>query len=122
VNTKYAAMGALESGAAMKAIDEYSQNFASNELANYMDQLYRQEALGASAASSLAGVGTNLVSQVSANNNNAAMRRAMRRSSLGRAARIRGTHRRRYRHGSGRNRRRIPVELHPSAGPSRQRL
>lgn len=72
VNTKYAAMGALESGAAMKAIDDYAQNFASNELANYMDQLYRQEALGASAASSLAGVGTNLVSQVSANNTNAA--------------------------------------------------
>jgi hypothetical protein len=69
--SKYAAGGAFESGAEKKAINDYAQTFASNEIANYMDQLYRQEALGASAASSLAGVGTNLVSQVSANNNNA---------------------------------------------------
>lgn len=70
--TKYAAAGAFESGAEKKAINDYAQTFASNELATYMDNLYRQEALGASSASSLAGVGTNLVSQVSANNQNAA--------------------------------------------------
>lgn len=69
--SKYAAAGAFESGAERKAINDYAQMFASNEIANYMDQLYRQEALGAQAASSLAGVGTNLVNQVSANNNNA---------------------------------------------------
>lgn len=72
VNTKYAAMGALESGAAMKAIDNYGAGQASQALGTYMDQLYRQEALGESAAAATAGVGTNMVNQVSANNNNAA--------------------------------------------------
>jgi hypothetical protein len=68
VNTKYAGMGALESGAAMKAINDYGANHAASTLGTYMDQLYRQEALGVSASSALAGVGQNLVSQVSANN------------------------------------------------------
>jgi hypothetical protein len=81
--SKYAAAGAFESGAEKKAINDYAQMFASNEIANYMDQLYRQEALGAQAASSLAGVGTSLVSQVSANNNNAA-------SAAANAALVRG--------------------------------
>jgi hypothetical protein len=48
-----------------------------------MDDLYRQEALGASTASALAGVGQNLVGQVSANNNNAA-------SAAGNAALVAG--------------------------------
>lgn len=69
VNTKYAAMGALESGAAMKAINDYAAGHAASALGTYMDDLYRQEALGMSASSALAGVGQNLVSQVSANNN-----------------------------------------------------
>jgi hypothetical protein len=69
VNTKYAAMGALESGAAMKAINDYAAGHAASALSTYMDDLYRQEALGEAASSSLAGVGQNLVSQVSANNN-----------------------------------------------------
>lgn len=72
VNTKYAAMGALESGAAMKGIESFAAGHASGALNTYLDDLYRQEALGEAASSSLAGVGQNLVSQVSANNNNAA--------------------------------------------------
>jgi hypothetical protein len=72
VNTKYAAMGALESGAAMKGIENYAAGHAAGALNTYLDDLYRQEALGEAASSSLAGVGQNLVSQVSANNNNAA--------------------------------------------------
>lgn len=72
VNTKYAAMGALESGAAMKAINDYAAGHAASALSTYMDNLYRQEALGAQSAAALAGVGTNMVSQVSANNNSAA--------------------------------------------------
>jgi hypothetical protein len=83
VNTKYAAMGALESGAAMKAISDYGAGHAASALGTYMDDLYRQEALGASTASALAGVGQNLVGQVSANNNNAA-------SAAGNAALIAG--------------------------------
>lgn len=72
VNVHYAALGALESGAAMKAISDYAAGSASSALSTYMDDLYRQEALGAGAASNLAGAGQNLVSQVSSNNNNAA--------------------------------------------------
>jgi hypothetical protein len=64
--------GSLDSGAARKAEMEYGQNFASNELSTYMDRLYQQETLGMSASSALAGVGQNLVGQVSANNNNGA--------------------------------------------------
>lgn len=71
INTKYAAAGAIESGAAMKAIGNYEHDYAAGVLGQYMDQLYKQEALGAQAASSLAGVGTTLVNQVSANNTNA---------------------------------------------------
>jgi hypothetical protein len=69
VNTKYAALGAIESGAAMKAISDYGAGHAASALGTYMDDLYRQEALGMSASSALAGVGQNLVGQVSANNN-----------------------------------------------------
>jgi hypothetical protein len=65
-------MGALESGAAMKGIESYAAGHAASALGTYMDDLYRQEALGEAASSSLAGVGQNLVSQVSSNNNNAA--------------------------------------------------
>jgi hypothetical protein len=71
VNTKYAALGALESGAAMKAINDYAAGHAASALGTYMDDLYRQEALGAQSAAALAGVGTNMVNQVSANNNSA---------------------------------------------------
>jgi hypothetical protein len=69
VNTGYAAKGALESGAAMKAIDTFAANNAAGALGTYMDALYRQEALGEGASAALAGVGQNMVSQVSANNN-----------------------------------------------------
>jgi hypothetical protein len=72
VNTHYAAIGALESGAAMKAINDYAAGHAASALNTYMDDLYRQEALGESAAAATAGVGEGLVNQVSANNNNAA--------------------------------------------------
>jgi hypothetical protein len=71
VNTGYAAKGALESGAAMKGIETFAANNAAGALGTYMDQLYRQEALGEGASAALAGVGQNMVAQVSANNNNA---------------------------------------------------
>lgn len=83
VNTKYAAAGALESGAAMKAINDYAAGNASQALGTYMDQLYRQEALGEGASAALAGVGQNMVGQVSANNNAAA-------SAAGNAALVAG--------------------------------
>lgn len=64
--------GGFDSGATRKALLEYGQNFAANELGTYMDRLAQQQQLGLGAASALAGVGQNFVGQVSANNNSAA--------------------------------------------------
>jgi hypothetical protein len=61
--------GGFDSGATRRSIVEYGQNFASNELGTYMDRLAQQQQFGLGAASALAGVGQNTVSQVSANNN-----------------------------------------------------
>lgn len=73
VNSGYAGAGTLQSGAAMRGITEYGQNFASNEFANYLNALGAQQSVGAGAASSLAGVGQNFASQViNSNNQNAA--------------------------------------------------
>jgi hypothetical protein len=73
VNSGYAGAGVLQSGAAMRAINDYGQNMASNELANYMNALGGQQATGAGAASSLAGVGQNFAGTViNSNNQNAA--------------------------------------------------
>lgn len=63
--------GGYDSGATRKAITEYGQNFASNEIGTWMDRLAQQQNLGLGAASALAGVGQNFVSNVSANNNSA---------------------------------------------------
>lgn len=64
--------GGYDSGATRKAILNYGQNMAANELGTYMDRLAQQQQFGLGAASALAGVSTNMVNQVSANNNNAA--------------------------------------------------
>jgi hypothetical protein len=60
VNSGYAGAGTLKSGAAMKAINEYGQNFASNEFANYANLLNNQAGKGLTAASAQAGVSTSL--------------------------------------------------------------
>ena len=57
INQGYAGLGALDSGAARTAQMEHGQNFASNELANWMSQLFQQQQVGANAAGNLAGVG-----------------------------------------------------------------
>lgn len=77
------ALGAFDSGATRKATLEYGQNFASNELGTYMDRLAQQQGFGLTAASALAGVGQNMVSNVTANNNAAA-------SATGNAALVTG--------------------------------
>lgn len=64
-------LGNLESGAAGKAFINYGQNTASNELGNYMSLLANQQNMGMSGASALAGVGQNMVNNVTANNNSA---------------------------------------------------
>lgn len=68
----WTARGALDSGAADKAKIQYNQNFASNELGNYMNLLASQQASGLSAAGAVMGVNTSYQGNVTANNNNAA--------------------------------------------------
>jgi hypothetical protein len=68
LNSGWAGAGALQSGAAMRDAIRYGQNFASNELNNYLSLLQGQQALGAGSASSLAGVGNDFLSSVTANN------------------------------------------------------
>lgn len=69
LNIGFGAKGLLESGARDKAAIRYGQGMASDEFARYMDLLNRQQNLGFSGASALAGVGQNLVGNVTANNN-----------------------------------------------------
>lgn len=64
--------GLGDSGAAVKEALKYGQNFASNELGNYMHLLSQQQNMGLTASSALAGAGQNMVGQVTANNNQAA--------------------------------------------------
>lgn len=59
VNSGYAGRGAIKSGAAMKAINDYGQGMASQEFGNYLNALGNQQSLGMSAGSALAGVGQN---------------------------------------------------------------
>lgn len=60
LNNRYAAAGALQSGAAMKAMQGYGQQTAlNNYFLPYMGLLSGQQAIGAGAASSIAGVGQN---------------------------------------------------------------
>jgi hypothetical protein len=72
LNQGLAFNGLGDSGAAVKEALKYSQNFASNELGNYMNLLAGQQSMGLGASSALAGVGQNMVGQVTANNNQGA--------------------------------------------------
>ena len=73
VNSGYAGAGTLQSGAAMRAINDYAQNVASGEFGNYLNALGSQQAVGAGSASALAGVGQNFAGTViNSNNQNAA--------------------------------------------------
>lgn len=72
LNSGYAGNGALQSGAAMKALEGYRQNLQSGYRNEYLGQLGNQQGIGLSAGSALAGVGQNYAGMVSANNNNAA--------------------------------------------------
>jgi hypothetical protein len=69
VGSTYAGIGGLQSGAALRGITDYGQNFASNEFANYANLLGNQQAVGAGGASALAGVGQNFAGTVIGSNN-----------------------------------------------------
>ena len=71
LNSGYAGSGLLQSGAALRALDDYRQNMASNEFGNYMAYLGNQQGVGLSGASAVAGVGQNYANSVMQNNNNA---------------------------------------------------
>lgn len=71
LNIGAGAHGMLESGARDKAAIRYGQGIASDEFARYMQLLDNQQRLGFGGASALAGVGQNMVSSITANNNSA---------------------------------------------------
>lgn len=71
LNSGYAGAGTLQSGAAMRDLEQYRQNLQSGYRNEYMDRLTGQQGVGLSALGAAAGVGTNFVNQVSQNNNNA---------------------------------------------------
>lgn len=83
VNSGYAGAGSLQSGAAMKSLEQFRQNLQSGYRNEYASALGNQQGVGLSAGSALAGVGQNFVNTISANNNNAA-------SAVGNAALIKG--------------------------------
>jgi hypothetical protein len=72
INQGYAARGALQSGAAQKALVNYNQGMAGNALGGYMDILRGREQMGMHGAGALAGYGQNMANNVTANNNMAA--------------------------------------------------
>lgn len=57
LNSGYAGSGLVQSGAALRGLDDYRQNMAASELGNYMAYLSQQQGTGLSGASALAGVG-----------------------------------------------------------------
>jgi hypothetical protein len=59
VKSGFAGSGMLQSGATMKALNDYGQGMASSEFGNYLGALGNQQGLGLSAASAQAGVGQN---------------------------------------------------------------
>lgn len=69
--TSNLARGTLDSGAAQKSILQYGQNFASNELGNYMNLLAQQQNVGLTAGNAVMGVSTNAANAVAAQNTNA---------------------------------------------------
>ncbi len=71
INSGYAGSGTLQSGAAMKGLEQFRQNLQSGYRGEFLDRLGNQQGVGLGGASALAGVGQNFASQVSANNNSA---------------------------------------------------
>jgi hypothetical protein len=66
------AKGLTDSGAALKALTQYGQNYANSNLQTYLGNVGTSATTGANAAASLAGTSQNYANAVSTNNNNAA--------------------------------------------------
>jgi hypothetical protein len=71
VSGAYGGRGVTKSGAAMKGLADYASGKADENIMSYFSLLNGQQQAGLGAGSALAGVGTNFVSQTSANNNSA---------------------------------------------------
>ncbi len=71
VNSGYAGAGTLQSGAAMKGLEDYRQNLQAGYRGEFTNLLGNQQGVGLGGASALAGVGQNYVNTISANNNSA---------------------------------------------------
>lgn len=71
VNSGYAGAGTLQSGAAMKGLEDYRQNLQQGYRGEFLNLLGNQQALGASSAGAQAGVATQMGNTISANNNSA---------------------------------------------------
>ena len=71
LNSGYAGAGTLQSGAAMKGLEEFRQNLQSGYRGEFTNLLGNQQGVGLAGASALAGVGQNYVNTISQNNNSA---------------------------------------------------
>lgn len=69
IGANFAARGLNNSGAAVRSAMRFGQDIASAEFGNYLGQLSNVAGMGLSGASAQAGVGTNYVNTVTANNN-----------------------------------------------------
>lgn len=72
VNSGYAGAGTLQSGAAMRDLEQFRQNLQSGYRGEFNNLLANQQSVGLGAGSALAGVGQNYVNTVSGNNQSAA--------------------------------------------------
>lgn len=70
VNASYAGRGALQSGAAMKAISDYGAGHASGALRDYFSLLGNQQAIGFNAASGQAGAAQSYANSITGSNQN----------------------------------------------------
>ena len=71
VNSGYAGAGTLQSGAAMRGLEQFRQNLQAGYRGEFMNALGNQQGVGLAGASALAGQGNNYVNTVSGNNQNA---------------------------------------------------
>lgn len=76
VNTGYAARGALESGAAQKALMRLGTDYSNQNFGQYVGMLGNQQGAGLNALGAVTGSGANYVNQVTSSNQGAASTQA----------------------------------------------
>lgn len=72
INSGYAGAGTLQSGAAMKGLEEFRQNLQSGYRGEFLNSLGNQQGVALSAAGAQAGVGTNFANSLGTINQNRA--------------------------------------------------